>query len=671
MKKLLTLTLVLLMAVSSALAAPAQWVNSDILGTVTADTQVNLKDDFHMAMNKDWLANAKLTPTQMQVSSFTNRADELKTQITQLLTGEPQESHEGQLAQLFYQQFADMEHRNAIGMEPVIALVQAIAQINSLEELTAWQKRTDRFDSGLVDWTLSADFKDSEHYVAQVAGATLMLSDADEYKSITASGQRKKDALTTLLMALLARCGYEQADAEALIEKAFAIETEIASGSLGSSDSKKEDFLTRIYNPVPMEELRALSPVFPIDEVLLGMPENTQRVNLTDVDWLQKINELYTMEHLEELKALLICTTLCNSVDLLDQKCVDLSDAANSAMYGLDYHTDILENAYTVTSSLLSMAVGKMYVDNYVDEHTREDVKGIIEKAIDVYRVRLSGEEWLSESTRQKAIEKLDTLTIRVVAPEDWSLYNYDTLTFKTYEEGGSLLSNLMALRDYNRQKTAKKLEDGVINHDEWDSSMAPQTVNAFYSPLDNSINILAGILGDAFYDPSQSDAYNMGRIGTVIGHEISHAFDPTGSQFDAQGNMNDWWTAEDHTAFSERTQAVKDYYASMEVLPGQFVDGQLTIGETVADLGGMTCMLEIAKNMPDFDYETFFTSYADVWKSARPAEVEELLLKDVHAPAYLRTNVTLQQQAEFYTTFDIQPEDGMYVAPEKRLSVW
>lgn len=134
---------------------------------------------------------------------------------------------------------------------------------------------------------------------------------------------------------------------------------------------------------------------------------------------------------------------------------------------------------------------------------------------------------------------------------------------------------------------------------------------------------------------------------------------------------MNDWWTEEDHAAFSERTQAVKDYYAAMEALPGQFVDGQLTIGETVADLGGMTCMLEIAKYMPDFDYETFFTSYADVWKTAQPAEVEEILLKDVHAPAYLRTNVTLQQQAEFYETFDIQPEDGMYVAPENRLSVW
>ena len=201
---------------------------------------------------------------------------------------------------------------------------------------------------------------------------------------------------------------------------------------------------------------------------------------------------------------------------------------------------------------------------------------------------------------------------------------------------------------------------------------MSPQTVNAGYSPTDNSINIPAGILGGAVYDPEASDARKLSGIGMVIGHEISHGFDDMGSQFDKDGNLLNWWTEEDRAAFDERTAKVSAYFSRFEVLPDVFVNGELTKGEAVADLGSMSCMMEIAKDIPDFDYEAFFKNYAQLWRRLRTAEgVENAARTDPHPPNFLRTNAIVQQFEEFYDTFGVTEGDGMYLPIEERLSVW
>ena len=178
-------------------------------------------------------------------------------------------------------------------------------------------------------------------------------------------------------------------------------------------------------------------------------------------------------------------------------------------------------------------------------------------------------------------------------------------------------------------------------------------------------------MLGGNFYTEGGSEAANMGRIGAVVGHEITHGFDSMGCMYDKDGNLSNWWTAEDSAAFAERTKKVSDYFGSIQVLPGKNVDGELVVTEAVADLGGVSCMLEIAKNIKDFDYDDFFTSFARIWRCQNSQQVEEILLQDSHPPGYLRTNVNVQQFSEFYDTFGIKEGDPMYLAPEKRLSVW
>jgi putative endopeptidase len=289
----------------------------------------------------------------------------------------------------------------------------------------------------------------------------------------------------------------------------------------------------------------------------------------------------------------------------------------------------------------------------------------MVGEAVAVYRNRWKHTDCWRGYPRGR-IEKLDSLKIRVAYPDDGSLYDYSDLDFP--EEAG-LIEDVLAIRDKNRAQNVEKAK-AEIDSDMW--MTAPQTVNAYYLMTDNSINIPAGILGGDFYDPEGTDAEQMGSIGVVIGHEITHGFDTSGSQYDKDGNLNNWWTDEDHAAFEERTDKVSAYFSKLEVLPDVYVDGDLTIGETVADLGGLSCMLEIAKGTEGFDYEDFFTSFARVWKNQTLPNVLEMLVQtDSHPPGYIRTNATVQQVQEFYDTFGVGEGDGMYLAPDERLSVW
>ncbi len=666
MKRLLPLLLSLLLLMSAApAAAEAGWVNSNVIGNVTADTAARLQDDFHSAANLDWLVNTTLGAGQMQASAFTQRNDEVQAEILALLTGEEQSSHDGRLAQQFYADYMDMNARNERGMSPVMPYIEAIQGVETLDDLTAYLMREDQLANALHTASVTADAKDSANNAVTLEGSGLTLSDADEYKSMTSVGERTKQAMGEMYAKLLSRIGYAEEAAAAMVERVFAIETEMASQSLGSSDMKQPDFRTRIYNPYTVDELAALSPTFPIVKLLKPYTDRgVARFILADTGWLAKMNELYVPENVEAFKDYLLCRTLLSAVSYLDQECVDIMDEANSILAGMEYHTVLENNAYLVCSNMLGMAVGRMYTENCVSPETKREIEEIIAKSVAVYKERLSRNDWLGEETRLKAIEKLDHLRVRVAYPDDWSKYDMSDT-----ELDGNLLNDVYAIAQHSYNKRLERATQPV-DLDSWEG-LYPQTVNAYYRPSDNSINILAGILGGVFYGADRSVEEKLGGIGMVIGHEITHGFDTTGSQFDKDGNLNNWWTDEDRAAFTERTEKVGEYYGAIEVLSGKFVDGQLTIGETVADLGGLSCMLELGQAYESFDYQRFFTAYAHLWREAETETVQEILLQDAHAPGYLRTNVTVQQFEAFYDAFEVKEGDGMYLAPEKRLSVW
>jgi len=650
-------------------AMDTAWINSDIAGNVTAETVASEKDDFHVAVNKDWLAEDNLGST-LQVSAFTERNEEVMAQMMALIGDETQTSHEAKLVQKFYNDFIDMDARNARGMEPVMPMIERIEAIETLDDLTAYMAEDeDRLASPPLSVEVGADWKDSTQNTVFVSSPSFSLADAGEYESMTEVGKRTKAATEVLFKKLLARVGYTDEEAAAAVEDLFAIEEKIAAVSMSEAESQQEGARESMYNPVTSEELAELSPNFPILAFLKNYTDaGVDRFILQEPEWLSGMNEIYTEENIEGFKAWLLYNTLNAAASLLDQECMDIMLEYNgSKMAGGTVEVPLEQMAYATCSTALNMAMGKMYVENYVTPETKQEIEEMVDEVVGVYRTRLQNNDWLGDETKQKAIEKLDSLKTRVAYPDDWSLYDYSDLDFP---EDGGIFDDMLALRHKgNTQNTKKATSPADANI--W--SKAPQDVGAYYRTNDNSINIPAGILGGAFYDPQSSVEEQMGGIGMVIGHEITHAFDSNmGSQFDKDGNLANWWTEEDHAAFKERTDKVAAYFDSIETLPGVYVDGNRTIGETVADLGGMSCMLEIAKGMEDFDYEAFFSSFAKVWKTKEAQEMAEYLLQtDVHAPGYVRTNATVQQYQEFYDAFGVVEGDGMYLAPEERLAVW
>ena len=476
-----------------------------------------------------------------------------------------------------------------------------------------------------------------------------------------------------MLIELLAHAGMTQEEAKEINDRFFALETRIAEVCMGIAAHQEQGYLERIYNPMTVEEIREITPNYPLINMLqIYLDAGVERFNIREPEWLKRMNELFVEENVEDIKAYLIRNTACKMLFLLDQNSMDLGNERYKTIYGLETGKSIKELAYNMCASedsKLDMAAGKMYTDTYVSEKTKAEVTDIVQEVIAVYKRRLEQNEWLTEETRKKAIEKLDNIKLQVAYPDDWSLYDYSGLEFKSTEEGGSLIENYKAMYIYSVKMDAKQAVLPV-NREQW--IMAPQTVNAGFYHDGNSVLIFAGYLGGELYDPEAPIEKKLATIGCMIGHEISHAFDNNGSNYDKNGSQINWWTEEDRAAFDERVSEVSAYFSQFETLPDLYVNGELVRAEAVADLGGMACMLEIAKGIEDFDYEMFFEAYANDWKLVSTEEgLEETVRTDEHPLDYLRVNAIVQQFEEFYDTYDVKEGDGMYLAPEKRLAVW
>lgn len=643
------------------------WINSDLAGEVTSDKTFRLQDDFHAAVNHDWLATAQIRPGEASMSAFRERMDEVQKQIEVILKDTSDSGHVASLVHGFYNAFLDMDARNKTGIAPVMSFIERIEKISTMDELSDYLAS----DAYLSTSTLSeaevfADKKDSLRNVVYLDHDSLSLVDANEYRDRTPQGERTKTADDTYFAAMLQKVGFSQEASCDLVKSAFELESQIGTICLGADAQARDDFEEITYNPMTLAQLQQASPTFPLDRILAAQGlDASRKFVLGEPDWLARMNSLYTDENLEGFKALLLIRTLTGFAPFLDHDCYELSETWRNEVMGSSGSTPLEKKAYDMTGALLDMAVGRLYTDRFLSDKTKTDVEGLITQVIETYRSRLMGADWLSSATRDKAVEKLDNMTVRVGRPTSWP--HYENLRF---DDADTLVDRIIRISAFEQKRQAAKVNQEV-DREEW--AMAPQAVNAYYMPTDNSINILAGILGGAFYDEKGGPEARMGGIGMVIGHEITHAFDKTGSLYDKNGNLGkSWWTDADRAAFKQRTDKVTEYWNGIEVLPGRNIDGALTVGENTADLGGMTCMASIGRDIPGFDWKLFFSVYARDWRTVESPELAEfLLVNDVHAPGHLRTNAVVQQLPEFYTAFDVKPGDGMYLSPEQRLQVW
>ena len=642
------------------------WICSDIQENLTPDLKLSKVDDFHLYVNYDWMSKAQIPEGYSGYGVHDMVYEETMAKATAVLTDDTLEGHDAELIQSFYNNFLDWETRDALGVTPAQAKFDDILSLSSIEDYSEFMCDPHRSNCvpTLLVYTNGVDLYDSDNYILSLNYNGFILGDAAEYKKRTEQGDRYYEGLLSLHQAMLGRFGYSKDEAKEMFDKVIEFEGKVAEVSLTSEDYMSVDIIDKVYNVYTLEELKKIAPNLPLEKLAdnFGYGEANQII-VAEPKQLERLNELYTEENLEALKAYSLVRYLRIMSRWLDKEALDANLSAANILFGSEGKQPYEQLAFTFVREYLFTPMDKAYLERYDCTETKERITEVCEQVVDSYREVIESEDWLSEETKKTAIEKLDNIKINAVYPEKW--IDYSDLDFT----GLSLVESVEAMDDFYLELDAKNT-NGTVDPDIWDFDILE--ANAYYTPTDNSVNIILGLLGEPFYYEGISDEELYGGIGMVIGHEISHAFDTNGAQFDKDGNFEFWWTDDDYKAFKGRADKLVKYFNKMSAWKGQPVSGKNIQTEAIADMGGMKAILNIADDIDGFDYDKFFTAYSISWREIESRELAyDILTHDTHPLNYLRVNAVVQQFEEFYDTYGVKEGDGMYLAPEDRVSVW
>ncbi len=652
-----------------AFAQEKPWLNSTVVGAIQG---YNPKptDDFYAATNRDWLLSAKIPKGEPRTGSFTEREAQIDKELMSLMTDKSLTGRDAQNVQNLYALFLDWDTRKESGLAALRKILAPVQDIKTMEELRAYLASKDcvYYGTTFCSFDAGADISNPMRSATNVFSTSLTLGDAAEYKALTQNGKNAKEFSDAISLHVLLKLGYGEAEAKQIIERKYKLESALASSMFTTEDENSPDYFKKALNKKTVAELQRLSPNFPLVQIMKtrGM-DKARRIYLFEPEWLKRLNELFVPENLESLKAYIIDNIARHSANLLDKDSYDFYKAASRKRMGITEAQSLEQDACDFVADAISVPLSKLYAKNCVDKSAKPRVTKLIKETIAEYKKIIAAQDWLCDATKKKAIAKVGATKIHVAYPALWD--NYSALDIRSAAEGESYFSAVQKLSVFYTEKTNKRVNK-CLGSGMWNSKV--YQVNAFNGFTNNSINIIAGIMGGAFYRPDMKDEELYGTLGAVIGHEISHSFDATGSQFDKMGAMKNWWTEEDWNAFEKRSQKIADYFDSMNTLGALHQSGKTVQGEAAADIGGIKVMLELAKKNKNFDYKLFFESYARLWENLCQREYADYRLKiDTHPFDYLRVNVTLQQFDEFLETYGIKPGDGMYLAPENRVSIW
>ena len=563
----------------------------------------------------------------------------------------------------FYRLAADFESRNRLGLEPVKPYLDEIQKATSMADLnkvliSLYGKNI----RNVLNLSVTQDIMDSNKNSLYLDPHKLSFP-KENYEGTDDFSLKNQKAFKAYLEKVFVMAGASSKEAATKAEKVFELEKELASAQL--PQEKAKDIKTA-YNPKSWDEVKELAPNLLITELAANLGvQDAPFVVVTDPEGLKKVSELYQEKHLEALKALLQYRVIAHYSDYLSEDLIaakaQYEGVANGAV---DIPTtDVL--AQSAVEENFSDMVGKVYVKNHFSEKSKADIQAMVQEIKQTYAERIKAVQWMSEETKMQALKKLDTMVVKIGYPDQWR--DYSNYSIQPKEEGGSIVSAVEMIKTQELQEEMTQLKQPF---DKSLFGMPAHMVNAYYSPGSNEIVFLAGILQAPLYDPKASPEENLGGIGAVIGHEISHAFDKSGSQFDEKGNLVNWWKPEDLEKFNKKVQQAADIYSKLEVAPGYYVNGEISTGEVMADLGGLTVAIDIAQKK-GYDTKKVFESYGKAWREVATQEFAIANISDEHPPAKYRVNNIVNQIDQFYKDFDVKEGDPMYVKPEERLRVW
>lgn len=641
------------------------------------DTTVAPGTDFYQYACGGWMKNHPLTDEYSQFGSFHQLAENNTKQLQELITEIAATEHApGSIDQKIgdlYKIAMDSVKLNKDGAAPILPLLQKIAAVKSSADVMPMMAELVNEGIGsYFGFGVSADEKNSSMNIFQIGQGGIALGERDYYLATDSATQKIRDEYKKHIVKLFQLVGDDEATATKKMQAILEIETAIAKASKSRAELRDPE---ANYNKMTLDEFKKLTPDMDWDTYLNAIgAKGVNELVVGQVAPLQEVNKLLKIFPVEKHIAYLQGRVIRNAASYLsDDFRAEVFNFSGKVLSGAKEDRPRWKRTIGEIDDVLGEAVGQMYVQKYFPAAAKERMQHLVKNLQTALGERISNLEWMSDSTKQKALEKLNAFTVKVGYPDKWK--DYTTLEIKN----DSYWENMVRASRWQLADEMGRIGKPV-DKSEW--LMTPQTVNAYYNPTTNEICFPAGILQPPFFDMNADDAFNYGAIGVVIGHEMTHGFDDQGRQYDKEGNLTDWWNAADAENFKNRAQVMVDFFNNIEVLPGLHANGEITQGENIADHGGLKVSYQAFKEatkdapLPVKDGFTpeqrFYLAYANVWASNTRDEMIRMLTRmDVHSLAKWRVDGALPQIQEWYDAFGITENDSLYIAPEKRASIW
>ncbi len=660
-------------------------------GIVLENMDVTMKpnDDFFKYVNGKWLENNEIPADRTRWGSFDElrkRTDEDALAILKATMNENPEmgqieviagSDQEKAAHLF-ETIMDTITRNKQGIDPLkpyLMKIDAIANTAGLQELL--EEMEPQGGIGFFGFGVGADAKNSNINAGYLGTGGLGLPDRDYYVKDDEDSKEKREKYVKHITKMLQFLGDSEEDAATQAKDILAFETSLAEPRMDKVDRRNP---LKRYNPRSMTELQEMVPAINWSDYFEGIgAKDLDTVIVSDLGYFNALQDILAKGEVDQWKKYLRWSALNEAAHLLTTEL----DKANWEFYSRDLRgakqqRPREERALQTLNWTIGEALGKLYVDKKFPPEAKARAEAMIQNVIKAFENRINALDWMNDETKQKAITKLRATKIKIAYPDKWK--DYSDLEVQSVEEGGTYLQNMLNTTAWNYKKDLEKL-GREVDKSEW--FMAPQIVNAYFNPSYNEIVFPAAILQPPFYNYQADDAVNYGGIGAVIGHEISHSFDDQGAKYDADGNLNNWWTDEDLEKFQELGSKLAEQFDAIEVLPDVNINGKFTLGENIGDLGGVNAAYdalqmsfeEKGKPAPIDGFtaeQRFFMSWATVWRTKMLDEALKNRIKtDPHSPGMNRAVQPLKNIDAFYQAFDIKEGDAMYLPPEERVKIW
>ena len=668
---------VLALAVAAGCDSKKEAVMTSGIDLTNLDTTAVQGADFYQYACGGWMKKHPLTNEYSRFGSFDmlaeNNREQLKGLIVEIAAGQNAQGTIGQKIGDIYKLAMDSVKLNADGVTPIQADLEKIASVKDKSEIVPLM--AELAHSGVFPYFsfyVGADIMDSKSNLFQLYQGGISLGEKEYYLDNDDVTVNMRNKYKEHIVKMFQLAGFDEAAAKKKMEAVMDIETRIAKASFSAVEQRNP---AANYHKMSLDELKKEIPGIDWDAFLNGIGvKGVTELSVSQVDPIKEVEKIINSLPVENQIAYMQWSLIDRAAGYLSDDLVAQNfDFYGKTLSGKQTNQPRWKRAVSTVNGVLGEAVGQMYVEKYFPAAAKERMVQLVKNLQTALGERIRNLEWMGDSTKIKAIEKLNSFYVKVGYPDKWRDYTGLNIEKDSYWANVKRATEFEL--DYMLSKAGKP-----VDRDEW--GMTPQTVNAYYNPTTNEICFPAGILQYPFFDMNADDAFNYGAIGVVIGHEMTHGFDDQGRQFDKDGNLKDWWTAEDAKRFEERAQVMVNFFDSIQVLPGLNANGSLTLGENIADHGGLQVSFQAFKNATKdapllvkdgfTPEQRFFLSYAGVWAgNIRDEQIRLQTKSDPHSLGRWRVNGALPQIGAWYDAFGIKEGDPMYLAPEKRVSIW